>query len=156
LELIDLNFVKLLMYYCFCTIVFLTACLLLTYQLYQDLVHCSGSVDLDLEGVDHIVSLPSHMSAPVLYIELAALMMKLGNRTTAGLLLKENYDRIKKYNYTGWNADAFNNIMLNSPSFEVWFRDYRTFKALGDFFKLNHNMFSASEMYAMAGSIVGE
>ena len=126
------------------------------HQIYQDLVHCPTSIDLDLEDADHIVTLPVHMAEPVLYIELAALMMKLGNRTQAGLLLKENYDRIKKYNYTGWNAAILNKIMLTPPSFEAWFKDYRTFQGLGDFFRHNHNMFSASEMYALAGSIIGE
>ena len=124
-------------------------------KIYQDLVHCPKDINLDLESVDHIIQLPTKMSEPVLYIELAALMLKLGHKNHAILLLKENYDRIKKYNYTGWESATINEIFFSHSSFEDWFKDYRTFVALGVFFRRNHNMFSSSEMYSMAASIVG-
>ena len=116
---------------------------------------CPRPVDLDLEETDHIVALPTHMSEPVLYIELGALLLKLGQRSQAILLLKENYERIKRYKCTGWSAAGFNDIMLGPSSFEAWFTDHRTFQALGDLFRQNFNMFMASEMYSIASTIFG-
>lgn len=124
--------------------------------MYKDLVHCPRPVDLDLREADHIVALPTHMSEPVLYIELGALLLKMRHRGQAILLLKENYDRIRRYKITGWNAVGFNDIMLGPASFELWFTNHRTFQALGDLFHQNFNNFMASEMYSIASTLIGK
>jgi hypothetical protein len=119
--------------------------------IYRELTLCPFNIEINFGDEDHISAVSLHMAEPILQIELALLVMKMGDKRQAGLLLSESFTRCKKYKYKGWNGELFEDIM-SSPSFEQWFSDPTTFEKLAELFRRNHNSFMAAESLSVAAA----